>query len=115
MGSAASAPIKKQAKALKGRRYMRGMRPEKYFEVVVKEQHGELFEILGLSVEEAFEIFVKVMDNASCVYLFTGGTIISATCAIALRLDHRSDSAPLCTRRDVNAARDGLVKRYQTP
>lgn len=69
MGSAASAPIKKQAKALKGRRYMRGMRPEKYFEVVVKEQHGELFEILGLSEEEAFEIFVKVIvDHVSlCV------------------------------------------------
>lgn len=63
MGSAASASIKQQAKALKGRRYMRGMRPEKYFEVVVKAEHGELFTILGFSEEEAFEIFVQVRGN----------------------------------------------------
>lgn len=60
MGSAVSAPIKQQAKALKGRRYMRGMLPEKYFEVVVKKEHGELLDILGFSEEEAFEIFVQV-------------------------------------------------------
>lgn len=60
MGSAVSAPIKQQAKALKGRRYMRGMLPEKYFEVVVKNEHGELLDILGFSEEEAFEIFVQV-------------------------------------------------------
>lgn len=60
MGSAASAPIKRQAKALKGRRYVRGMRPEKYFEVVVKKEHGETLDILGFSEEEAFEIFVQV-------------------------------------------------------
>lgn len=60
MGSAVSAPIKRQAKAFRGRRYMRGMRPEKYFEVVLKPEHGELFRILGLSEEEAFEIFVQV-------------------------------------------------------
>lgn len=60
MGSAVSAPIKQQAKALKGRRYMRGMLPEKYFQVVVKKEHGELLDILGFSEEEAFEIFVQV-------------------------------------------------------
>lgn len=60
MGSAVSAPIKQQVKALKGRRYMRGMLPEKYFEVVVKKEHGELLDILGFSEEEAFEIFVQV-------------------------------------------------------
>lgn len=60
MGSAVSAPIIQQAKALKGRRYMRGMLPEKYFEVVVKKEHGELLEILGFSEEEAFEIFAQV-------------------------------------------------------
>lgn len=60
MGSAVSAPIKQQAKALKGRRYMRGMLPEKFFEVAVKKEHGELLDILGFSEEEAFEIFVQV-------------------------------------------------------
>ncbi len=63
MGSAASAPIRQQAKALKGRRYMRGMLPEKYFEVVVKKEHGELLDILGFSEEEAFEIFVQVTKS----------------------------------------------------
>lgn len=60
MGSAASAPIKRQAKALGGRRYMGGMKPEKYFEVVVKKEHGEVLDILGFSEEEAFEIVVQV-------------------------------------------------------
>lgn len=63
MGSGASTPIKRQAKGLKGRRYMQGMRPEKYFEVVVKPELGELFEILGFSEEEAFEIFVQVSQG----------------------------------------------------
>lgn len=61
MGSAVSAPIRQQAKALKGRRYMGGMRPEKYFEVVVKKDHSELLDILGFTEEEAFEIFVQVL------------------------------------------------------
>lgn len=64
MGSAASAPLRQQAKALKGRRYMRGMLPEKYFQVVVKKEHGELLDILGFSEEEAFEIFVQVTTSS---------------------------------------------------
>lgn len=60
MGSAVSAPIERKVKALRGRRYMRGMRPEKYFEVVVKKEHGELLDILGFSDDEAFTIFVQV-------------------------------------------------------
>ena len=63
MGSAVSAPIRQQAKALKGRRYMRGMLPEKYFEVVVKKEHGELLDILGFSEEEAFQIFVQACTH----------------------------------------------------
>eukprot|EP00903_Cladosiphon_okamuranus_P019985 g18360.t1 len=41
---------------------MRGMLPEKYFEVVVKKEHGELLGILGFSEEEAFEIFVQFIS-----------------------------------------------------
>lgn len=51
---------------------MRGMRPEKYFEVVVKAEHGELFKILGFSEEEAFEIFVQV--RGSCTVYYTDST-----------------------------------------
>lgn len=39
---------------------MRGMRPEKYFEVVVKKEHGKLLDILGFSDDEAFALFVQV-------------------------------------------------------
>lgn len=60
MGSAVSAPIERQVNALRGRRYMRGMRPEKYFEVVVKKEHGKLLDILGFSDDEAFALFVQV-------------------------------------------------------
>ncbi|CAM9426212.1 unnamed protein product, partial [Pylaiella littoralis] len=41
---------------------MRGMLPEKYFQVVVKKEHGELLDILGFSEEEAFEIFVQFIS-----------------------------------------------------
>eukprot|EP00752_Nemacystus_decipiens_P002610 g2443.t1 len=41
---------------------MGGMLPEKYFEVVVKKEHGELLDILGFSEEEAFEIFVQFIS-----------------------------------------------------
>lgn len=70
MGSAASAPIKQQAKALKGRRYMHGMRPEKYFEMVVKKEHRELLDMFGFSDAEAFEIFVQVslVDVHGCLH-----------------------------------------------
>lgn len=61
MGSAVSAPIERQAKVLRGRRYMRGMCPEKYFEVVVKRENRELLDILGFSDDEALAIFVKVL------------------------------------------------------
>lgn len=60
MGATTSAPIKQQVKALKGRRYKRGMRPDKYFDIVVKRELGELLEILTFSDDEAFELFVQV-------------------------------------------------------
>lgn len=60
MGATTSAPIKQQVKALKGRRYKRGMRPDKYFDIVVKRELGELLEILTFSNDEAFELFVQV-------------------------------------------------------
>lgn len=41
---------------------MRGMRPEKFFAISVKPELGELFEILGFSEEEAFEIFAQVLN-----------------------------------------------------
>eukprot|EP00904_Undaria_pinnatifida_P011356 jgi/Undpi1/7350/HiC_scaffold_22.g09823.m1 len=68
MGSAASTPIKRQAKALGGRRYMGGMKPEKYFQVVVKKEHGEVLDILGFSDEEAFDVvvqFIAIDDDNS--------------------------------------------------
>ena len=63
MGSTSSAPIKRQVKVLQGRRYLRGMRPAKYFKVVVKKEHGELLDILGFSEEDAFAIFLQVRQG----------------------------------------------------
>ncbi|CAM9925192.1 unnamed protein product, partial [Discosporangium mesarthrocarpum] len=62
MGSAASTTISQQAKQIEGRRYKRGMRPENFFEEVVKEEHSETFEVLGLSNEDAFALFVAFIE-----------------------------------------------------
>ena len=48
---------------------MGGMKPEKYFEVVVKKEHGEVLDILGFSDEEAFDVVVQVQcfSRLSCL------------------------------------------------
>lgn len=44
------------------RRYLGGMKPEKYFEEVVWSEHLEMFQILGLSKERAMELFEAFIE-----------------------------------------------------